>query len=346
MDEFGFPIDSEYFENQHHFEENPEQTPKEVIVWTESDDDIRLWMKVFLDNEKYKFTYFPASKFKENGVVANGCSRLIKLCDTGDIVPGIQNIVCLDSDFKFIAQISADYNGRNFNLPHFFWTLVHSKEHIFLDHDNIDGIVSHSSCTPISQLKQYSRTIYKEISRKVYAPLTCVIFMMSLNFDTLTAKTEEFKTSFRDGLFKLLHTRKGLFDPEHCAAWKSFSESMETLADQAETHLKAEHREVGLADFRQKLKDIGINESTIYLFIRGHDWEPIAKQLTKCHLDLLHDAKIAEIRSTSKNIEQDIRAFINKTPKLEQALLSTIPSVENFPFFEATVAEARNLYNA
>ncbi|MBC3493382.1 DUF4435 domain-containing protein [Pseudomonas taiwanensis] len=346
MDEFGFPIDSEYLENQSLFEENPEQTPKEVIVWTESDDDIRLWMRVFLDNEKYKFTYLPATKFQADGVVGNGCSRLIKLCDAGDIVPGKQNIVCIDSDFKFIAQISADYNGRDFNFPHFFWTLVHSKEHILLDHETMDGIVSHSSCTPIKQLKQHTMPIYREISKKVYPSLTCLIFMMSLSFDELTDKTEEFKVQFRDGLFTLLHTKKGLFNPASCKAWEAFSESMEKLAAQFEEHLRGEGKESNLVDFRERLNSIGITEDTVYLFIRGHDWEPVAKQLTKCHLDHLHDIKLAEIRASSKSVEQDIRALKNKTPLLDQALLSTIPTVENFPFFESTVVSARNTYSA
>lgn len=345
MEEFGFSIDSEYIEAQSLFDEHPETTPKEVIVWTESDDDIRLWMQVFVDNEEFTFTFFPANKFKTaDGTSSNGCSRLIKLCDTKNIVPGKQNIICLDSDYKFIAKQSTDYNGRDYYTPHFYWTYVHSKEHIFLDCDLVDDIVSHSTCIPSTKLKQHTNEIYSAIAQQIYSPISSIIFLMSLNFDSLTDETEDFKVRFRDSLFILLRLRKGILDFTSCEIWKSFTLAMQELDKTLTRYISDANKTTNLSRFRQKLTDIGITSNNIYLFTRGHDWEPVTKHITKCYLELIQEQKFQEIRSTSKQIEKDIQAIRNKTPKLEQALLSVKPRVDNFPFFQDTLREARSVY--
>lgn len=344
MEEFGFPIDSEYLESQSFFEEDP-SAPKEVLVWTESDDDIRLWMQVFVDNEKFTFKFRPASKFvSADGASGNGCSRLIKLYDTKNIIPGKQNIICLDSDFKFIAKQSTDYNGRDYAAPHFYWTHVHSKEHIFLDCDLIDDIVSISSLVPLKQLKQHTKDIYCAIAQQIYSPLTSIIFLMSLSFDKLTDEVERFKIQFREGLFILLRLKKGVVNFTACDIWKAFAIAMQELNESLTQYISDEGKEKSLASFRQNLADIGITNSNIYLFTRGHDWETVAKHLTKCHLEILQEQKFKEIKENSNDVEKEIRAFRNKIPKLDQALLSIKPRVDDFPFFEKTLKKARTIY--
>jgi hypothetical protein len=345
MDELGFPIDSEYVEYQSFFEEFPESSPKEVIVWTESDDDIRLWMQVFIDNENYTFTFLPASKFQtDDGVSANGCSRLIKLCDSQNIIPGKQNIVCLDSDFKFVSRLSSTYIGRDYSMPHFYWTCVHSKEHIFLECGLVDDIVSHSSCTPLSKLEQRTEDVYCAISHEIYSPLSSIIFLMSQNFDELSDEVERFKIQFREGLFVLLSLKKGIIDFSTCEIWKSFSQVTHELDKSLEAYISTNYKLADLVSFREELSRIGISSANMYLFIRGHDWESVAKHLTKCYLDMLLEQKLQEVSLTSKNVKKDIQAIRNKTPKLEQALLSVKPRVDSFPFFEDTVRQARVVY--
>lgn len=345
MEELGFPFESEYFESQSLFEEFPETTPKEVTVWTESDDDIRLWMQVFVDNQKFKFIFLSASKFKSaNGVSSNGCSRLLKLCETKEIITGKQNIVCLDSDFKFVAQQSSDYNGKDYSAPHFYWTNVHSKEHIFLDCDVVDDIVSHSSCTPATRLQQRTKEIYCNISQQVYGPLSSIIYLMSISFEHLTEEVEQFKVQFRDGLFLLLQLKSGLLSIATCQVWRSFSGAMHELDIALKKHISENNKIENLSEFRQGLSGVGITSGNIYLFIRGHDWESVAKHLAKCHLDFLQELKFKDIRETSKEIEKDIQAVRNKTPRFDQAILSIKPKVDNFPFFKSTLEAARSVY--
>lgn len=347
MEEFGFPIDSEYIEAQSLFDDDPESSPKEVIVWTESDDDIRLWMQVFVDNEEYTFTFFPASKFRTaDGVASNGCSRLIKLCDTKNIIPGKQNIVCLDSDFKFIAQQSADYNGRDYAVPHFYWTCVHSKEHIFLDCNLVDDIVSHSTCTPSAKLAQRTNDIYSAIANQIYSPMSSLIFLMSLNFNKLTDETEGFKTQFRDCLSILLRLKKGVFNCATCEIWSSFIVAAQELDGVMAQYIAAINKTANLSSFRQRLTDVGVTANNIHFFIRGHDWEPVVKHITKCYLDFLQEKKFQEIKISSNQIDKDIQAARNRTPKFEQALLSIKPRVDSFPFFQKTLREARSIYGS
>lgn len=347
MDELGFPIDSEYLEFQSYFEEFPEEAQREVIVWTESDDDVRLWMRVFVDNTKYKFTFMPASKFKSaDGKSGNGCSRLIKLVETQDIIPGIQNIVCLDSDFKFIAQHSSDYNGKNYSLPHFFWTIVHSKEHIFLDSSLMDDIVSHSSCIPIAQLNQRTIDIYHAIAGEIYEPFVALIYILSLDFEEPPEHTIKFQEDFKESLSTLLKIKKDTTKLTNCESWNIFSSGMRSLQLRLMEHIKTLGKSDALALFIQNLSQLGVNKKTIYLFTRGHDFEPITKHLTKCYLEQLQKLKFEEILKNSNQVEKDIKAIKNKTPKLDQALMSTIPRVEKFPFFHTTLEKARHIYSA
>ena len=347
MDEFGFPIDSEYLEFQSYFEEFPEQAQREVVVWTESDDDVRLWMRVFVDNTKYKFTFMPASKFKsEDGKSGNGCSRLIKLVETNDIIPGKQNIVCLDSDFKFIAQHSRDYNGKDYSLPHFFWTVVHSKEHIFLDSSLLDDIVSHSSCIPIAQLNQRTIDIYHAIAGEIYEPFVALIYILSLDFENPPEHTIKFQEDFRDSLSILLNVKKDTTNLTSCQSWSDFCSGMRSLQVKLTEHVTLIEKTDALALFIENLSHLGIDRKTIYLFTRGHDFEPITKHLTKCYLEQLQKLKFQEIAKTSNQVEEDIKAVRNRTPKLDQALMSTIPKVEKFPFFHSTLELARSTYSA
>ncbi|MDM9555676.1 DUF4435 domain-containing protein [Pseudomonas asiatica] len=344
-EELGFSFDIEYLENQKLFLDQGEGGPEEVVVWVESRDDIRLWQKVLRDSNSYIYIFRPATMFRSpDGKAANGCGRLIKLWRTGEIQGGKNSIFCLDSDYRYIASLSGEYSGEDYKFPNFYWTVIHSKEHVFIHDAVVDELVSHIACMPKGRLEQRAAEVHGWISKVIYSPFLRLLYAQSCCFESPSIAVQKFSERLDFLLSSLLEKNQGVFEREGCAIWAGFIEGASQLANDLEEYLATEAPLDGLFRFQQKLTEVGVTEGNIYLFYRGHDWYNLCFRIAKSYLDSLHCERLAEIKATSKDVGRDIKEFRNQTPSINDAFLSVIPKVEDIPFFVDTVRMLRREY--
>lgn len=344
-DELGFPFDLEYLNNQRLFLDQDEDAPEEVVVWVESRDDIRLWQRVLCDSKSYVYDFRPASMFRSvDGTAANGCGRLIKLWRSGEIQGGKNSIFCLDSDFKYIAALSDEYSGRDYNIPNFYWTKVHSKEHLFIHEGVVDDLVSHITCLPKKKLGQKAVEVHGWISEVIYSSFVRLLYVLSVGFESPPLSVQEFSGRL-DGLLKaLLSKPQGIFERDGCMIWDGFVSEISRLTLDLDGYMQGEGLAEGFLRFEQKLCDAGVTKHNIYLFYRGHDWYTLCYGLAKAYLEDFNSSRIAEIKADSKDVARDIGEHKNQTPKVSDAFLALIPCVESVPFFKDTVLLLRHEY--
>lgn len=344
-EELGFPFDTEYLDNQSLFLDLDEGAPDEVIVWVESRDDIRLWKHVLRDNKAYTYDFRPASMFRgADGKAANGCNRLTKLWQAGEIQASRRSIFCLDSDFKYLASFGDKYSGEDYELPHFYWTRVHSKEHLFIFEDLVDEVVSHITCVPKARLEQRAAIMHERISKEIYTPFLKLLYLRSCCFDNVRAEVQDFSLRLDTALNVLLNKPQEIFKVDGCTVWDAFLSRLSVLTGDLSSYLEAEYPGDGFVCFERALSNIGVGRSNVYLFYRGHDWYAISYHIAKSYLGYFNKIRLDEIRATSVDVRRDVHEYLNQTPNVREAFLSAIPTVENVPFFKETVQVLRSNY--
>ncbi|MBA1187977.1 DUF4435 domain-containing protein [Pseudomonas entomophila] len=345
-EELGFPFDVDYLEKLDLFLDPQEGSPQEVVVWVESKDDIRLWQRVLKDNRSFTFDFRPASMFcGPDGKRANGCNRLIKLWKSGEIQSGFRSIFCLDSDFKYLAGLSGIYNGENYNIPHFYWTLVHSKEHVFVCSEMVDDIISHAACIPRSKLQQNTAGIYSSLSRAIYSSFVRLVYLRSSCFESPSPLVAELGSRLDSAIQLLFKKPQGLFAVSECDIWSDFVGRLELLSRDLSRHLTELELNDEFALFEARISAEGVSPENIYLFYRGHDWYELSFGIAKSYLGALNKNIIDSIKISSVDPGRDIKEHNNQTPKIREAFLCAMPSVEDFPFFKKTVKTLRSSYS-
>lgn len=344
-DELGFPFDIEYINNQHIFLDPSGDEPEEIVVWVESRSDIQLWSKVLRDSKSFTYDFRPASMFRgADGKLANGCNRLIKLWRSGELQGGRKSIFCLDGDYRFLAALSDEYSGDNYGFPHFYWTRIHSKEHVFIHEGVLDSLIAHIMCTSECRLTKRSGAVHRCISEAIYAPFLKILFVLSGSFESPSEAVQDFFKRLDSALKSLMAKPQGSFGSADCEIWGRFVSDLSDLAKDLDAYVVSEFSAGGVARFESKLKEVGVTASNLYLFYRGHDWYTLSFGIAKSYLEEFQRARLAEIRANSQDVRRDVGEFINQTPKFQDALLSIIPNVEDVPFFRDTVLLLRNEY--
>lgn len=344
-EELGFPFDADYLDKQDLFLDAPADAPQEIVVWVESRDDVRLWKRVLRDSKSFKYDFRPASMFRSaDGKRANGCSRLIKLYKSGEIQSSYKSIFCLDSDFKYLAKLSGCYSGEDYNYPGFYWTIVHSKEHFFVSSEVVDEITSHITCIPVAQLPQRASDIYLRLSETIYASFVRLMYLRAGCFESPLQVVLDYSERLDSCLVSLLDKPQGLFDTCDCPVWNNFEERLRVLTEDVCGYLISEGHEQGFIGFEESLHQVGVNSTNIYLFYRGHDWFALCYGIAKSYIDSENKLRLDEIIAVSVDKKRDVREYKNQTPKLREAFLMAMPTVDDFPFFKSTVELLRATY--
>lgn len=344
-DELGFPFDIDYINNQHIFLDPGSEEPEEIVVWVESRSDIQLWSKVLRDSKSFTYDFRPATMFRSaDGKLANGCNRLIKLWRSGELQGGRKSIFCLDGDYRFLAALSDKYSGDNYGFPNFYWTRVHSKEHILIHEGVLDSLIAHIMCVPESKLTKRSGAVHKHISEAMYESFFKILYVLSGSFESPSEAVQNFFKRLDSALKSLLAKPQCSFGMADCQTWSRFVSDLSDLAKDLDAYLVSDFSGGDVARFEGKLKEVGVTASNMYLFYRGHDWYTLSSGMAKAYLDEFQRARLAEIRANSRDIRRDVSELSNQTPRFEDALLSVIPNVEDVPFFRDTVLLLRKEY--
>lgn len=346
MEDLGFDLDADYVENQKYFMDDDEVP--EVIIWLESHDDSRLWLPLFAGYSKFKFVFKPASIFPApDGKSSNGCSRLLTLLEKGQLKLSKYQILCLDSDFKFISSIADDFNGTINSDPNIFWTLVHSKENIYLNPKLVDQVISHLTGIPASALTQNSEAIFQSISTKVYTPFSKILYLEAIFWTSGSQALDRFKFTFKSALDKLkLKPSTKEIEFSDCAHWSDFENKLSDLSAELNSFLSEQSLLESYELYSTKLDKSGITPMNIYFFIRGHDWSDVVKELSCKRLEFHKKDRISEIASAAPNsCSEKIAEYVNSFGSFSTTLSARSPEYDGIPFFDKTITQIANTYS-
>ncbi len=345
MEELGFPFEESYIRNQSFFDD---ELP-EVVVWVESMDDKRLWMPVFeeLQDKRFTFKFLTASSFKtEDGKSANGCNRVLKLCKSGDIDTGLQQIVCIDSDHRFLASFSEQYKGERLDEGHFYWTVVHSKENIEISVDSLDSVLQHVLCCPKNKLQQSAQEILEEFSRAISDCVYMLGFLEGKHWGESAEEFLRFKSDFRSAFaplykFEKKHSINFLLD----ARWIEFRDLCADLGRNLQDYISRFNFMEEYGVFLSQVLAAGVNPEKTYLFVRGHDLHAVTCSIFRGVCAAYKADMLADVRSgNQQTLNQRMKEFNNKWVEFDACLQARTPDISNVPFFDKTTKRLRVNY--
>lgn len=345
MDTLGFPIDADYVENQKFFMDA--DAPQEVIVWVESPDDTKLWMSAFSGIDKYEFNFKPASIFpSDDDVNANGCSRLLGLLDSGEMTLGKFQVLCLDSDFKFISGFAEEYVCKYKDNKNIFWTRVHSKENVYLNSILVDSIVSHLVGVPVRQLAQSIGTVFQRFSGAIYECYLKILYVQArsdiFSNVVVSQRKSEFIATFEPLKLKPI-SDEVVFGG--CALWDSFCEKLQVLDDALDITIKEQQQLVSFEKYKANLLVGGVSHENIHFFVRGHDLYAVVEELSCKVIESYKKKKIREIVGvTKKSPSASISEFVNSMQPFGICLKTREPIFDGVSFFNETIDAIQMVY--
>lgn len=352
MSDIGFPLDSEYIANQHFFYESAQ--PK-VIVWVESYDDKRFWLEVFKSLDSYSFEFkFPFEFQSEDGKSANGCSRLLKLISTGELVLGLNQIICMDSDFNFISSFCDGYAFDGRDLEHIYWTRVHSKENVALFPAMVDEVLSHVVGVPLRELDQPASVVLRNFSRIVNESVRRISFLWAFSRrvggidDALIAIHQLLKNN----LFDAVNSIKGIrgvsaIDFEANPNWIEFVEKVTSVEVCAGNILVERELTDEYDRYCEGLSGSGVDDSCIYYFLRGHDIYDVMTYLFNSIARRYKSKFLAVIDENASSDDARVsgrKALVKGWQDFSTVLSARAPLIHQVPFFKDTVREIHERY--
>lgn len=346
MDGLGFPFDESYVRNQSFFFED--ELP-EVLVWVESPDDKRLWLPVFnaLQGKKFHFKFLTASAFVGvDGKRADGCNRIIKLCKSGDIEVGHQQIVCLDSDHRFLASFSERYDGDQLDDGHFYWTIVHSKENIEISADALDAVLQHVLFCPKHELIQTAQEVLVEFSNTVSQCVYLLGFLEGKHWAQNTQELSDFKDSFLSAFAPLYRcASQHSIDFSTDEKWLEFRELCTDLNRALIDYVQATNWSHEYELYLNQVLAAGVTPEKCYLFVRGHDLHAVTCAVFRSVCAAYKADMISDIKLGSPDtLRQRMAEFKKRWIGFDDCLQAKVPDVSNTPFFDKTIQRLRLSY--
>lgn len=339
MSDIGFPLKESYVQKSKHFYADG---LARVVAWVEAHADKRLWWAAFEKFDKYKFTLKISSDFSSNdGKSANGCSRLLKLVDAGELTLGPSQILCIDSDYRFISSLCVGYSGPQFHMDHVYWTVVHSKENIQITDGVLDFVVSHIVGLPVDGLRQRSKQIVERFSSIVFTSLQGIYFLRAISWGQPHVECERFAKQFDQALIPLKAMRAVDFiDFEKTDQWLEFEALIKELESAVLEFFVADNLSLDFESFRNHLDSCGVGQNNAHLFVRGHDYSAVMIGVFKAICDGYRKERLAEIDSRKlpvKTIRQLKIELKSGWLDFDSTLQAQRIEINGFPFFDQTL---------
>lgn len=332
----GFKSKSSYYEKTKQF--LSQDKPRWVSVWVESDDDKKLWFPILKSKyERCQFKFHIASLEKfEDGVIADGCSRLIALIKKGSIELGKANIACLDSDYSYI---SGNYNCKQKEIlqSNFaFGTNVHSKENILAHPVGVSYILERSLGEDLSQFDIDLEGFSTGISNALFE---CFVKLISLycvsdidKFDYFHAKFIRILKSSLTG-FNIPEDLKGDIKSLMDESYKEFNVELDAYLCEGDS-------DNNMKSARERFNELNVSENDILSFIRGHDLYAVMMPIYKAIDNYIFNKK--RERYNQEHIPSDVRGrklgeLANKRLKVEDVICGREDTTRNVFFQRAFV---------
>ena len=292
-------------------------TAGKAIIFTEDQDDIYFWTKIF-DSKSKGYKIFPIVKYAN----ANGKVELLKL------IPKLNNhlFIAVDSDFDYICREKSKILNNNF----IFHTYLYSKESYEYDEKNILNIINKIFYQNAIN-HNYSDFIL-EYSKNCFSVLCCITFMINSNIKFNRKKFENFikfssgEKFYTDG-FNNLAVKK-------TADLNKFLTTFSTIID-FESNEYLSHV--------LYLKSLGINELNAYKFINGHILEKTINKFLKEYKSYVQNYEI-KYSETIYPVGQPRTQEINKIIKHFSENCSISTFVKRFDL-DWSCMFMQNIYN-
>ncbi len=341
----GFGITSDYYNKAQHF--NPEE--KETIkIFVESDDDKKLWLGVFgTSTENYMFDITSAFDFsislpEGENKVADGCTKLSKMLHDGIIQLGRNCILCLDSDFSYI---SSNYNhmNRSYLKNEFVYeTIVHSKESIFLNCENIKEKLGLALGCNLENEKIDIISIINKISL-AYGELLerVLIFYKEEYADTF----KYFIEKINESLFDIVSSIR--FEDDYDSEIKVKLDSLlSSVLDEVRQFCQKTNMSKNPVLAADIIENKDFFKKNAYLFIRGHNLDKILSKLFKLIEYEIYKRKKDKIYSAnvSEQVKREKCKALNNAKLEIKSFLVGCVDYKNIPFFSKTVYQLKEIY--
>lgn len=292
---------------------NPKDSPRVVLVRTESKNDIPFWRKIFKDNDKVHFNIVAAGSESNKGF---GKSFLLKAARQKKL--GDSYLVCVDSDYSYLLQDSTSDSKEVNNNPYIFQTYVYALENFQCNALTLKEVCEKSyNCTvPLDISGEISR-----YSQRIYELLLLSILVYKNNKGDLYSIADY-----------NLHVGIAGHIVKHKDSWfKEFEQELE--ANHKDVYSKVlsnvysdnkEELEKELADTRSLLNSLSFDKNECYLITQGHGLKANVRCLLKFLCKPTEYNLIEEIKNRHKDDPvtrtSEISSYFSACAKVEDSL--------------------------
>jgi Protein of unknown function (DUF4435) len=289
------------------------KSPKKVLVYVESDEDIAFWYGILQAYETPNFKFDIQLPSRTN--LAKGKNQALERSqDLLDLEVGQYLIICIDSDYDYLLQHktrqSALINGNDF----IFQTYAYSAENLRCFSSSLDLVC-------VQATNNNNDKIDFDALLKLYSKITYPLFLWSVFFkfknDTTTMPLKVFdKIIGIKG--KVNINEQGKKHLENLQ--KAVNNQLEELEKQLPNDVKIVN-EIG-----KELNQLGVNSENTYLFIQGHTIEnSVVLMFLNSLCKILRSNKEAQIIRDAKHEterENALNHYKNNVIDVEKALKS------------------------
>jgi hypothetical protein len=312
-----------------------------VLVWVESREDKRFWRAFLPKIDGVQFDLKIASQATaSDGKKANGCTRLLALRANGDLIPGHNLIFCLDSDERFLSEISRPGGGGA--EAHIYYTNVYSIENAILHGAHADRAFEAVTACSIEEFTYCPSQLLAKVSAAVYNTVLLLAFSLeSFGYDVVGNFKRDFLASI---------ARVGAMDLSTAIDESEVFSEFKTTLVEINAGLLLSIRDRGAeqiySDFVGAVSGALVDENNAYLFVRGHDlfnsfvrvFETVNKQKKAAEIAL-----VAQLHNGARDVMSAVRnEWIDFGGALKYGFYLATPSV---PFFERTIDRITSDYS-
>lgn len=271
--------------------------PGNIEVYVENEDDVPFWWDMFNRYApNFRFSINPSTRVKS---LERGKESVLKLKDqVGDYL-----ILCIDSDYDYLLQGATATSKLINDSPYIFQTYSYAIENYKCYAESLKRICVKATCNDedifdfVNFFRRYSETVYE-------------LFLYSYHFrkvgDSKNFTLDEFNSAIK------ILKRVGI-DEQGEPAIKALTKA---VADKI-THLKSVHPDIDTEVISDGLKQLGVEEDNVYLFIRGHViYDNVTLRILRPVIKHLQDKKFQEFKDASASEEKDRQQKINEYRKL------------------------------
>ncbi|KJZ41764.1 hypothetical protein [Pseudomonas fluorescens] len=237
-----------------------------VDVWVEALADKMVWQDFLRNTQDFKFNLRgPDEVTAADGKRSTGCDRLFALENQGVIKVGKDCIFCLDSDDSFIKSFVPGYTSKKLPRDHVYVTNIYAVDNAFLYLEHVDLSLRGNICQGDHNVKVMPSQFILDVSSIIYEAY------VALNYIEGLGRAREFSVKRKivhESLDKLVSI--AFDDYKNCSVFKDFESEISSIFVTANSAIDAIGRE-GFESYKQTLANIGITETNVYLFVRGHN---------------------------------------------------------------------------